>query len=175
MPKTIQDSKSDLAKLEDLSHNIKMWGESLGFQQIAIVKPDLQQASQRLRMWLEKDYHGSMEWMASHGDKRYCVDKLVARTLRVISVRMDYLADENMIAVLKDNNKAYISRYALGRDYHKLIRKRLAELVDKIKNELPQMELSQRPFVDSAPVMEKPLAEQAGLGWIGKNSLLINN
>ena len=175
MPKTGQDSNPDIEKLEDLTHKIKLWGQSLGFQQVAIVKPDLQQASQRLSMWLESNYQGSMEWMASHGEKRYQIDKLVARTLRVISVRMDYLADENMIAVLKDSNKAYISRYALGRDYHKLIRKRLAELVAKINGELPQMTLSQRPFVDSAPVMEKPLAEQAGLGWIGKNSLLINS
>jgi epoxyqueuosine reductase len=87
---------------------------------------------------------------------------------------MDYLADSNMIAVLGDDNKAYISRYALGRDYHKLIRRRLAALVKKIELELPLSDLSQRPFVDSAPVMEKPIAEQAGLGWIGKNTLLLN-
>ena len=95
-----------------------------------------------------------MNWMSEHGEKRFKIDKLVARTLRVISVRMDYLADENMVAVLKDNNKAYISRYALGRDYHKLIRKRLAELTRKIEAQLPDLHLSQRPFVDSAPVME---------------------
>jgi epoxyqueuosine reductase len=88
---------------------------------------------------------------------------------------MDYLTDSNMIAVLKNDNKAYISRYALGRDYHKLIRKRLAALVSKIQSQIPEMQLSQRPFVDSAPVMEKPIAEQAGLGWIGKNTLLLND
>jgi epoxyqueuosine reductase len=115
-----------------------------------------------------------MKWMAEHGEKRYQIDNLVDRTLRVISVRMDYLADSNMIAVLGDDNKAYISRYALGRDYHKLIRRRLAALVKKIELELPLSDLSQRPFVDSAPVMEKPIAEQAGLGWIGKNTLLLN-
>ena len=83
--------------------------------------------------------------MAEHGDKRYCVDKLVEHTVRVITVRMDYLADDKMIAVLKDNNKAYISRYALGRDYHKLIRRRLAELVNKIKRSAVN-EPSQRPL-----------------------------
>ncbi|MCS5587645.1 MAG: tRNA epoxyqueuosine(34) reductase QueG [Porticoccaceae bacterium] len=175
MSETDQFDNLDPKTLEDLAQKIKLWGESLGFQQVAIVKPNLDRASQRLRLWLDNGYQGSMGWMSAHGDKRYQIDKLVARTLRVISVRMDYLADDNMVAVLKDPNKAYISRYALGRDYHKLIRKRLAELVRKIQHELPNTELSQRPFVDSAPVMEKPLAEQAGLGWIGKNSLLINN
>ena len=175
MPETKQPDNLDKAFLQELANNIKYWGESLGFQQVAIVKPNLDKASQRLRLWLDKSYQGSMQWMSEHGDKRYKIDKLVPRTLRVISVRMDYLADENMVAVLKDNNKAYISRYALGRDYHKLIRKRLAELTRKIEQQLPNANLSQRPFVDSAPVMEKPLAEQAGLGWIGKNSLLINN
>jgi epoxyqueuosine reductase len=175
MLKNKQSDIFDQAYLEELATNIKHWGESLGFQQVAIVKPNLDKASQRLQLWLNNSYQGSMQWMAEHGDKRYKVDKLVARTLRVISVRMDYLADENMVAVLKDNNKAYISRYALGRDYHKLIRKRLAELTRMIEQQLPTTNLSQRPFVDSAPVMEKPLAEQAGLGWIGKNSLLINN
>ena len=175
MPETTQFDNLDAASLQQLATNIKHWGKDLGFQQVAIVKPNLDEASQRLRLWLDNSYQGSMNWMSEHGDKRFKIDKLVARTLRVISVRMDYLADENMVAVLKDNNKAYISRYALGRDYHKLIRKRLAELTRKIEEQLPDLNLSQRPFVDSAPVMEKPLAEQAGLGWIGKNSLLINN
>ena len=168
-------SDVDSQALEDLAKKIKTWGESLGFQQVAIVEPDLSQASERLNQWLADGFQGSMDWMAEHGDKRYRVDKLVDHTVRVISVRMDYLADDKMIAILKNDNKAYISRYALGRDYHKLIRKRLAQLVRHIQSELPQLALSQRPFVDSAPVMEKPLAEQAGLGWIGKNTLLLNN
>lgn len=175
MLETTENDNLDSQSLHQLADNIKDWGMDLGFQQVAIVKPNLDEASQRLRIWLNNSYQGSMSWMSEHGDKRYNVDKLVARTLRVISVRMDYLADENMVAVLKDKNKAYISRYALGRDYHKLIRKRLAELTRKIEQQLPSLNLSQRPFVDSAPVMEKPLAEQAGLGWIGKNSLLINS
>ncbi|MDG2501676.1 MAG: tRNA epoxyqueuosine(34) reductase QueG [Porticoccaceae bacterium] len=164
--------KEQLAILAD---KIKAWGSELGFQQVAIAEPDLSQASERLNKWLADGFQGSMQWMGEHGDKRYVVDKLVDQTVRVISVRMDYLADSNMVAVLKNDNKAYISRYALGRDYHKLIRKRLAALVSKIETEIPELQLSQRPFVDSAPVMEKPLAEQAGLGWIGKNTLLLND
>ncbi|MDA9919816.1 DUF1730 domain-containing protein, partial [Porticoccaceae bacterium] len=147
-------SDVDSQALDALAKKIKAWGESLGFQQVAIIEPDLSQASERLNKWLADGFQGSMDWMAEHGDKRYRVDKLVDHTVRVISVRMDYLADDKMIAVLKNDNKAYISRYALGRDYHKLIRKRLAQLVANIQNELPQFELSQRPFVDSAPVME---------------------
>jgi epoxyqueuosine reductase len=168
------ETKSDGQNLKNLAEKIKTWGAEYGFQQVNIVEPDLDQASERLQDWLDKKFHGSMKWMAEHGEKRYQIDNLVDRTLRVISVRMDYLADSNMIAVLGDDNKAYISRYALGRDYHKLIRRRLAALVKKIELELPLSDLSQRPFVDSAPVMEKPIAEQAGLGWIGKNTLLLN-
>ena len=168
------ETKSDGQNLKNLAEKIKTWGAEYGFQQVNIVEPDLDQASERLQDWLNKKFHGSMKWMAEHGEKRYQIDNLVDRTLRVISVRMDYLADSNMIAVLRDDNKAYISRYALGRDYHKLIRRRLAALAKKIELELPLSDLSQRPFVDSAPVMEKPIAEQAGLGWIGKNTLLLN-
>ena len=161
-------------KLENLALKIKSWGASLGFQQVSIVEPDLTEASERLHEWLSEGFQGSMDWMAQHGEKRYVVNKLVDHTVRVISVRMDYLTDNKMIAVLKDDNKAYISRYALGRDYHKIIRKRLAALIKKIEKEIPELNLSQRPFVDSAPVMEKPIAQQAGLGWIGKNTLLLN-
>ena len=167
-------------KLKDLAKKVKAWGLELGFQQVAVSKPDLSSASKNLLQWLDKGYQGSMQWMGEHGEKRYTPDRLVEKTLRVISVRMDYLTDSNMIAVLKDGNKAYISRYALGRDYHKLIRKRLAKLGKKIETEidfhgLNHLQLTQRPFVDSAPVMEKPIAEQAGLGWIGKNTLLLND
>ncbi len=151
----MQEMNIEAEKLENLAKKIKAWGATLGFQQVSIVEPDLSLASDRLHQWLEKGFHGSMDWMSEHGDKRYVVEKLVDRTVRVISVRMDYLADDKMIAVLKDDNKAYISRYALGRDYHKVIRNRLATLIKKIEDELPELELSQRPFVDSAPVMEK--------------------
>jgi epoxyqueuosine reductase len=115
-----------------------------------------------------------MQWMARHGAKRWQPSTLVPGTVSVICVRMDYLpTDDNMISCLKDGNKAYVSRYATGRDYHKLIRKRLAKLARRIESAYGHPVI-QRPFVDSGPVMEKPLAEQAGLGWIGKNTLLLN-
>ena len=159
----------------DLATQIKNWAAELGFAQTAISAPDLALASERLNRWLADQQHGSMSWMADHGEMRYRPEQLLPGTLRVISVRIDYLADDNMLAVLKSDNRAYISRYALGRDYHKLVRRRLAELANRIREALPeQTNLVQRPFVDSAPVMEKPIAEQAGLGWIGKNTLLIN-
>ncbi|MCV6604451.1 MAG: tRNA epoxyqueuosine(34) reductase QueG [Porticoccaceae bacterium] len=159
----------------ELAQQIKIWGRELGFQQVAITDIDLQQAADRLKKWLGSGYQGEMAWLAEHGDKRYRPDQLHPGTVRVISVRMDYLpADSNMIAVLKEKDKAYISRYALGRDYHKLIRKRLARLAQKISDRVPHS-VEQRPFVDSAPVMEKALAEKAGLGWVGKNSLVLNS
>jgi epoxyqueuosine reductase len=99
--------------------------------------------------------------------------ELVAGTLNVISVRMDYLpTDAKFARILKNRDHAYISRYALGRDYHKLMRKRLKQLGENIKAHCENF--NYRPFVDSAPILERPLAEKAGLGWVGKHSLLIN-
>jgi len=158
-----------------LANQIKQWGFELGFQQVAITDINLSETGEKLNKWLENDYHGDMGWMASHGDKRYRPEKLLPGTCSVIIARMNYLPpDSNMIAVLKDSDKAYISRYALGRDYHNLIRNRLKKLRKKIEMAAPGS-LIQRPFVDSAPVMEKPLAEKAGLGWMGKNTLIINS
>lgn len=158
-----------------LANHIKQWGRELGFQQVAITDINLTQAADRLNEWLDKGYQGEMNWMGDHGEMRWRPEQLHTGTLRVISARMDYLpGDSNMIAVLKQEDTAYISRYALGRDYHKLIRKRLAALAQKIDDAVPDA-VSQRPFVDSAPVLEKALAEKAGLGWVGKNSLVINS
>ena len=160
--------------LDQLAANIKHWGGNLGFQRVSIIAPDLKYASEKLKTWLDNKYHGSMDWMAKHEEKRCTPEKLVLGTIRVISVRMNYLSDPDMIATLKDDNKAYISRYALGKDYHKIIRKKLGSLTKRIAEEIPKEQFNHRPFVDSAPVLEKPLAEQAGLGWIGKNTLLID-
>ncbi|MFT6300149.1 MAG: epoxyqueuosine reductase [Saprospiraceae bacterium] len=158
-----------------LAKQIKLWGEKLGFQQVAITDTDLNGAGKKLNVWLENDYQGDMDWMGAHGEKRYHPEQLLPGTCRVITVRMNYLPqDSNMIAVLKDDKTAYISRYALGRDYHKLVRQRLKILSKKIEAVAPG-KIIQRPYVDSAPVMEKPLAEKSGLGWIGKNTLIINS
>lgn len=162
------------ASPEQLTANIEQWSRELGFQQSGITNIDLQQEGAQLREWLAKKFHGSMAWMEDHGDMRWHPEKLLPRTVSVISVRMNYLPpNTRIIAQLRDGNQAYLSRYALGRDYHKLIRKRLSLLADKIAD-AAQCRVAQRPFVDSAPVMEKPLAANAGLGWIGKNTLLLN-
>lgn len=160
--------------LDALAAQIKHWGRELGFQQVGIANTDLTLAEQRLDAWLANGYQADMDWMAAHGRKRSRPAELEPATLRVISLRMDYLpADTDTISVLRNPEKAYISRYALGRDYHKLIRKRLGKLAEQIRNAVQDTELA-RAFVDSAPVMEKPLAEKAGLGWQGKHTLIIN-
>lgn len=165
--------------LNQLAADIKIWGRELGFQQVGITDIDLGDAEARLKEWLAKGYHGSMEWMTAHGNKRSRPAELLPDTVRVISVRMNYLpGDTKQIATLKDPTKAYVSRYTLGRDYHKLIRKRLSILAKQIDDALPAdhpFKGQNRAFVDSAPVMERPLAEKAGLGWTGKHTLIINS
>lgn len=157
-----------------LASDIKLWGRELGFQQVGITDTNLEAAEKHLNEWLAKGYHGEMAYMQSHGNKRSRPAELVPGTLRVISVRMDYLPpDAKIIETLQDPTQGYVARYALGRDYHKVIRKRLQELAQKITDTVG--EFGYRAFTDSAPVMEKPLAEKAGLGWIGKNTNLINS
>lgn len=159
--------------LHDMAQKIKRWGEELGFQQVAISDVDLGEHETHLQNWLKNNYHGDMDYMERHGNKRSRPAELEPGTLRVISVRMDYLpADTDMVNTLKDQTKAYVSRYALGRDYHKMIRKRLAKLAKQIETDIGPF--GYRAFVDSAPVLEKAIAEKSGLGWIGKHTLLLN-
>lgn len=156
-----------------LAQNIKLWGKALGFQQIGITDTDLNSAGKRLTEWLEKKFHGDMAYMATYGEKRYRPPALVPGTIRIISARIDYLPPAKSAAtILQDHNKAFVSRYATGRDYHKLVRKRLQQLAYKINDVVGDFQY--RAFADSAPVMEKPIAEKAGLGWIGKSTNLIN-
>ncbi|MEW8351570.1 MAG: tRNA epoxyqueuosine(34) reductase QueG [Candidatus Thiodiazotropha taylori] len=161
-------------ELLKLSLQIKQWGEELGFDAVGITDTDLSQAESRLHQWLASGCHGEMDYMAKHGNKRSRPAELEPGTVRVISVRMDYLPEpmQDLQRILEDPQKAFISRYALGRDYHKLLRNRLKRLQQKIQQTLP--ESSNRLYVDSAPVLEKPLAEKAGLGWIGKHTNLLN-
>ncbi|GAB3275140.1 tRNA epoxyqueuosine(34) reductase QueG [Parahaliea aestuarii] len=159
---------------QSLLRLIRAWAEELGFQQVGITDVDLGEHRDYLQKWLDAGYHGSMDYMARHGDKRSRPEQLVPDTCRVISVRMDYhLGDTQPLAVLNNPRKAYISRYTLGRDYHKLIRKRLAQLARRIEAEAGGGHY--RAFVDSAPVLERAIAERAGLGWIAKNTMLIND
>ncbi|WP_236199031.1 tRNA epoxyqueuosine(34) reductase QueG [Pseudomonas pseudonitroreducens] len=158
---------------DDLARAIKDWGRELGFQQVGISGLDLEAHGAHLQRWLAAGYHGEMDYMGAHGSKRWRPDELVPGTLRVVSLRMDYLpGDTRMAQVLGDPEKAYVSRYALGRDYHKLIRKRLQQLAERIQQQVGPFGF--RAFVDSAPVLEKAIAEQSGLGWIGKNTLVLN-
>ena len=157
----------------ELAAKIKQWGKEFGFAEVGITDIDLSEHEAQLQRWLDNGYHGEMSYMAAHGMKRARPAELVPGTQRIISVKMNYLPPEASFAkALGNKETAYISRYALGRDYHKVIRNKLKKLGQKIEQEVGQFGF--RPFVDSAPVLERQLAEKAGLGWRGKNSLLIN-
>lgn len=166
---------------QTLAQQVKTWAAELGFQQTGITDTQVADHQERLEQWLAEGYHGDMQWLAENMDKRLHPEQLVPGALRVISVRMNYLpGDTQQIKTLTTPSKAYVSRYALGRDYHKLIRKRLARLAERLQQAVveqsvdEQPAVTQRPFVDSAPVLERPLAEKAGLGWVGKHTLILN-
>jgi epoxyqueuosine reductase len=160
--------------LERLASDIKAWGQALGFQQVGIADIDLKIDERHLSAWLGAGRHGEMGYMERHGPKRARPAELVPGTLRVISVRMDYLSSDAAPAeaVLGEPTLGYVSRYALGRDYHKVMRSRLATLAARIGAAAGNY--GGRACVDSAPVLEKALARNAGLGWIGKHTNLLN-
>lgn len=172
----------DDAVLYQLTQQIKQWGLELGFADIGISNTNLSHYEPLFEDWLAHQYHGDMDYMAKHGRKRSRPEQLEPGTLSLISVRMNYFDGDahSAISQLHAPHKAYISRYALHKDYHKLMRKRLSQLAKKIETAINQLEtLPERPFqyrafCDSAPVLERPIAEKAGLGFIGKNSLLIH-
>ncbi len=174
--------------LEKLSRLIKAWGGELGFQQIGITDMDLSTHEPHVRDWLNKQFNGEMGYLERNLDKRLHPELLLNQSFessdsstlkqnswRIIAARMDYLAtDTQPLKILNDNSKGYVSRYALGRDYHKVVRRRLVKLTKRINREVADLDVRYRAFTDSAPVLEKALAEKAGLGWIGKHSLLLN-
>jgi len=159
---------------QQLAVSIKAWARELGFEQTGISDCDLAETEDRLKNWLERGYHGDMEFMAAHGSKRTRPAELVAGTRRVISVRMNYMpADVKPAQAVLDNSAtAYVARYAVGRDYHKVLRNRLEKLAGRIRERVGKF--GYRVFTDSAPVMEVELATKAGLGWRGKHTLLLN-
>jgi epoxyqueuosine reductase len=170
---------SSLPNLTELAARIKRWGVELGFAELRIADIDLSAHEAGLQAWLDAGMHGDMDYMAAHGMKRARPAELVPGTVRVISARMDYLPQslqpgwrERESARLADPGAAVVSIYARGRDYHKVLRARLQQLADRIRAEVG--EFGYRVFTDSAPVMELPLAEKAGLGWRGKHTLLIS-
>lgn len=157
-----------------LAARIKAWGRELGFEAVGISDVDLGEAESRLKLWLEKDFHGEMDYMAAHGTRRSRPAELVPGTVRAICVRMNYWPASAQPAepLLEDGEGAYVARYALGRDYHKVLRNRLQALAQRIESEVGPYDY--RVFTDSAPVMEVELATKAGLGWRGKHTLLLN-
>jgi epoxyqueuosine reductase len=168
---TARNNNIDLVRL---AADIKAWGRELGFQQIGIADTDLGEAETRLLNWLKLGWHGEMHYMESHGTRRSRPQELQPGTLRVISARLDYLPGQaaDSEPIMRDPQRGFVSRYALGRDYHKLLRSRLQKLADRIESQAGPFQY--RAFSDSAPVLEKALAEKAGLGWIGKHTNLID-
>ena len=158
-----------------LRHEIDGWAAQLGFQHVGVSDTGLDAAEARLDEWLSGGFHGEMGYMQRHGRKRSRPAELVPGTIRVISARMNYLpqSQDEAKRLLDHETHAYISRYALGRDYHKVLRRRLQKLASRIEDRAGPF--GYRVFVDSAPVLEKPLAEKAGLGWIGKHTNLIHD
>ncbi len=169
----MQTSAPRVADYAQLAVRIKEWGRALGFQAVGIGDVDLSAAEARLMEWLARGYHGEMDYMAKHGAKRARPAELIPGTQRVISLRMDYTPPQaaDSWEVLRDGERAFISRYALGRDYHKVLRSRLEQLAQRIRAEIGAF--NYRVFTDSAPVMEVELAARASLGWRGKHTLLL--
>ena len=167
LPRTLPDPGA-------LARRVRTLASELGFQRCGISGIELGEDEAHLRDWLAKGLYGTMEWMARHADKRASPGELIPGTLRVISVGLDYGRndDDEAWATLDDAGRAYVARYALGRDYHKLMRQRLQALAHRIQDEIGPF--GHRVFVDSAPVLERALARNAGLGWIGKHTCLID-
>ena len=173
-PKITDERQTLAADMADLAERIRTWGGELGFQQLGFSDVDLAGHETHLNKWLSNGFHGEMHYMQRHGTRRSRPQELEPGTLRVISARMDYLPETaaDIESLLMEPTMGVVSRYALGRDYHKLMRKRLQKLAKQIEAQIGPF--GYRVFVDSAPVLEKALAEKAGLGWIGKHSNLIN-
>lgn len=162
--------------IHDLLEQCHLWARELGFAELGVSDCNLNDYQANYERWLEKGYQGDMHWLSEQKPMKFEPQALHPGTERILSLRMHYLPpDSEHIKALKNPETAYVSRYALGRDYHKLIRKRLAKLAQKIEAHAADYNfnepLNQRPFVDSAPVLERPIAEKAGIGWIGKHTL----
>lgn len=168
---SVKHSAADLAAL---ARDIKRWGAEFGFQQVGIADSELGEAEARLLDWLGKGFHGEMDYMARHGARRARPDELMPGTLRVIAARMNYRPPRarDSWKVMADGGRAFVTRYAVGRDYHRVLRGRLRKLAERIHTRVEGFRY--RVFTDSAPVMEVELAQKAGLGWRGKHTLLLN-
>ena len=160
---------------KSITEKIKIWGHDLGFDEIGISDINLNHSKKSYADWIKAGFHGEMNYLKKHQELKFNPTQLLPKTLTVISARLNYFPQkENTLKILQDKNKAYISRYTLGRDYHKVIRNKLKKLSQKLKEELKDVSFDSRVFTDSAPVLEVELAEKAGLGWRGKHTLLLN-
>jgi epoxyqueuosine reductase len=162
------------APVPDTLSFLRRWADELGFQRLSVSNLELEVDHARMDAWLKRGLHGSMAYLERNSEKRRAPQELVSGTLSVISVRADYLTQTptEAIAVLEQPQLAYISRYALGRDYHKTIRARLQQLAKRLEAHIGPF--GYRVFTDSAPVLERALARKAGLGWVGKHTNLID-
>jgi epoxyqueuosine reductase len=174
-PHTVRATERSSIDFSVLAAKIRQWGRELGFQAVGIADTDLSTHETHLLDWLRREYHGEMDYMRRHGTKRSRPQVLVPDTVSIISVRLDYWPGQAADAqqVLDDPIQAYLSRYALGRDYHKVLRRRLQQLARRIEETVGPY--GYRAFTDSAPVLEKAIAQKAGLGWIGKHTNLIDD
>ena len=170
---TLTQQNHDAVDPATLAADIRRWGIELGFQRVGISDVDLQDAEPRLLEWLRAGFHGDMDYMAKHGAKRARPAELVPGTVRVIAARLNYLPRDaaDSWKVMQNSDRAFISRYALGRDYHKVMRQRLQRFAGRIEAAVGSY--NYRVFTDSAPVMEVEIARKAGLGWRGKHTLLL--
>jgi epoxyqueuosine reductase len=163
--------------LDALARDIKRWGRELGFQQIAITDLDVAEFRTRYERWVAAGRHGEMRYLARDVERRFDASRLVRGACRAIVARMDYLPpDTRPLEILERGELGYVSRYAVGRDYHKVVRARLRKLAERINSgaEAVRGPDRLRAFADSAPILEKALAAKAGLGWIGKHTLLLD-
>jgi epoxyqueuosine reductase len=171
---TMSEKSFQTPDYPELARQIKAWAQDLGFADARITRPDLPvEAEERLSAWLAQGFHGEMDYMQRHGNLRLRPTELVPGTLSLISVRMNYWPEEaeDALQVLQQPQQAYLARYALGRDYHKVVRQRLQQLAKRIEAQVGA--LGFRVFTDSAPLAEVAFAAQAGLGWRGKHTLLL--
>ena len=168
------ESPADAVDTAALMADLRRWSAELGFARLGVACIDLERDEAHFLDWLRAGFNGEMAYMSRHGVKRSRPAELLPGTVSCISVRMDYWPQNaaDAEAALADHTVAYVSRYALGRDYHKLMRARLQRLCDRIRGAVGPF--GYRVFTDSAPVLEKALARNAGLGWIGKHTNLID-
>ncbi|MDR1074880.1 MAG: tRNA epoxyqueuosine(34) reductase QueG [Xanthomonadaceae bacterium] len=163
-----------ISDFDAIAARLRRWAAELGFQRVGISDILLDEDAGHLRDWLQRGLYGTMQWMARNDDKRMQPERLAPGALRVVSVALDYGDDDDEQArqTLADGRRAYVARYALGRDYHKLMRQRLQKLATRLAEEIGPF--GYRAFVDSAPVLERALARNGGIGWIGKHTCLID-